>query len=81
MKWIGQWSSTVLDDAVAFMLPKVKVPTFKYNKKEKVIFQTDRPGITTRDVRLQLSLSPSLALSLLSQLLLRMRQATTTTDI
>ncbi|PHJ19494.1 hypothetical protein CSUI_006677 [Cystoisospora suis] len=51
MKWVGQWSSSVLDDAVAFMLPKVKVPQFKFNKKEKVIFQTDRPGITAREER------------------------------
>ncbi|EPR59019.1 hypothetical protein TGPRC2_253820 [Toxoplasma gondii TgCatPRC2] len=48
-KWIGQWHSGVLEDAVAFMRPTVKVPQFKYTQAEKVVLKSGK--VPMRDER------------------------------
>ncbi|PFH32698.1 hypothetical protein BESB_013100 [Besnoitia besnoiti] len=48
-RWTGQWSPGAVDDAVFFMRPKVKVPQFKYTKKEIIVLKSD--NILMRDER------------------------------
>lgn len=50
-KWIGVWSATVVDDVVAYLRPKIKVPQFKYSKKEKVVFKSEAAATALRDER------------------------------
>ncbi|CBZ50345.1 hypothetical protein NCLIV_008170 [Neospora caninum Liverpool] len=48
-KWVGQWSSGVMENVVAFMRPTVKVPQFKYTKNEKVLLKSG--NVPMRDER------------------------------
>lgn len=50
-KWVGLWSATVVPDVVAYLKPKIKVPQFKYAKKEKVIFKSETATGALRDER------------------------------
>ncbi|KAL8444869.1 hypothetical protein Emag_005281 [Eimeria magna] len=41
-KWVAVWSSSYVAEAVAIVTPHVKVPAFKYNKREKMILEGEK---------------------------------------
>ncbi|KAL8271779.1 hypothetical protein Esti_004288 [Eimeria stiedai] len=41
-KWVALWSPAYVAEAVAILTPHVKVPAFKYNKKEKVVLEGEK---------------------------------------
>lgn len=48
-KWIATWSPVYMLEAVAILTPNVKVPPFKYTKKEKVVLEGEKSA--SRDVK------------------------------
>ncbi|KAL8439236.1 hypothetical protein Efla_007045 [Eimeria flavescens] len=48
-KWVAFWSSVYVPEAVAILTPHVKVPQFKYNKREKVILEGEKKA--SKDVK------------------------------
>ncbi|XP_026194513.1 UPF0746 protein DDB_G0281095 [Cyclospora cayetanensis] len=48
-KWIATWSPVYMLEAAAILSPRVKVPQFKYNKKERVVLEGEKSA--SRDVK------------------------------
>lgn len=49
-KWVATWNSEYMLEAVAILTPHVKVPQFKYAKRERVVLEGEKRA--SRDVKL-----------------------------